>query len=132
MDDEWDDTEGDFQGDVEEMCAMLADKGLSATDLVVGSAVAQFIQTDEKLAKLLDNRRMEFGQIAPRKLKPGVAWLGRLNFGGFDLDIFVVRETYVDESGVTQRFFPPQRAPWSPLRTAAYDVCPDYPAGAGQ
>lgn len=108
--DEWDDTDGDFFGDVEAMCADLAERGLPVTDLVVGSAVAQFILSNEKLAKLLDNRRMEFGRLAPEIRSPGVSWLGRLNFGGFDLDIFVVRETYVDDAGKTQYYFPTKSA----------------------
>lgn len=103
----WDAAGGDFKADVEAMAGDLLDRGLPATDLVVGTAVGQFIQSDEKLAKLLDNRRMEYGQLAPRLTNyPGVAWLGRLNFGGVDLDIYVVRETVVDEKGVTQRLFP--------------------------
>lgn len=108
--DEWDDVNGNFLGDVEAMCADLAERGLPATDLVVGSAVAQFIQSNDKIAKFLDNRRMEYGRIAPELRSPGVAWLGRLNFGGFDLDIFVVRETYVDDNGATQRYFPTKSA----------------------
>ncbi|WP_050697993.1 major capsid protein [Anaeromassilibacillus senegalensis] len=103
----WDAAGGDFKADVEAMTGDLLDRGLPATDLVVGTAVGQFIQSDEKLAKLLDNRRMEYGQLAPRLTSyPGIAWLGRLNFGGVDLDIYVVRETVVDEKSVTQRLFP--------------------------
>lgn len=110
VDDEWDDTTGDFWGDVETMCTLLADRGLPAADLVVGSTVGQYIQSNEVAAKRLDNRRMEYGNIAPKITTPGVAWLGRLNFGGFELDIFSVRETYVDDSGTTQRFFPAKSA----------------------
>ncbi len=108
--DEWDDASGDFWSDVEAMCADLAERGLPATDLIVGSAVSQFIQSDTTAAKRLDNRRMEYGRIAPELRTPGVSWLGNLNFGGFDLDILVVRETYVDDSGTTQRFFPTKSA----------------------
>ncbi len=106
----WDDAGGDFWADVEAMCDDLSQRGLPATDLVVGSAVGQFIQADETAMKRLDNRRMEYGQIAPRNLSPGVSWLGRLNFSGFDLDIFVVRETYEADNGTIQRFFPTKSA----------------------
>lgn len=103
----WDSPDGDFMSDVEAMAGDLLDRGLPAADLVVGTAAGQFIQSDEKLAKLLDNRRMEYGQLAPRLAAyPGTAWLGRLNFGGVDLDIFANRETVVDEKGVTKRLFP--------------------------
>ncbi|MEN6437027.1 MAG: major capsid protein [Syntrophobacter sp.] len=108
--DEWDDTLGDFWGDVEAMCGLLADRGLAVADLLLGTTAANFVLSDEVIAKKLDNRRMEFGQIAPRITTPGVAWLGRLNFSGFELDIFSIRETYVDNAGVTQRFFPAKSA----------------------
>ena len=106
----WDSPGGDFWADVEAMCADLADRGLAATDLVVGSAVGNFILDDEKAMKRLDNRRMEFGQYAPRIESPGAAWLGRLNFGGFELDIFSVRESYVDVDGTSKLFFPAKSA----------------------
>lgn len=107
--DEWDAT-GDFWGDVAAMCGELADRGLEASDLVVGSAVAAWILSDETIQKKLDVIRMELGSIAPRITTPGVAWLGRLNFEGFELDIFSVRETYVDNAGTTQRYFPTDSA----------------------
>jgi hypothetical protein len=106
---EWDNA-GDFMGDVGAMCESLEERGLPATDLVVGSDVGKFILSNETLQKLLDNRRMEYGTIAPKNLTPGVSWLGKLNFSGFELDVFSVRETYVDESGVTQRYFPAKSA----------------------
>ncbi len=106
---EWDNG-GDFWKDVQTMCEDLADRGLPATDLVVGTEVAHFILEDEKAVKRLDNRRMEFGNIAPKNLTAGVTWLGRLNFGGFELDIYVVRETYVDDEGSIQRYFPTKSA----------------------
>ena len=80
-------------------------------DLVVGTSVGQFIQEragtkDDPLHLLLDNRRMEWGQLNPRMAYPGVAWLGTLNFGGIPLDIYVVRETVVNESGAVTPLFP--------------------------
>lgn len=108
--DEWDDTLGNFWGDVETMCGLLADRGLVVADLLLGTTAANFVLSNKIIAEKLDNRRMEFGQIAPRITTPGVAWLGRLNFSGFELDIFSIRETYVDDTGVTQRFFPAKSA----------------------
>lgn len=108
--DQWDDTNGDFWGDVEAMCGLLADRGLAIADLILGSTAANFVLSDEGIQKRLDIGRAEFGQLAPRITTPGVAWLGRLNFSGFELDIFSVRETYVDGAGATQRFFPAKSA----------------------
>lgn len=106
----WDAEGGDFWGDVEAMCGLLADRGLAVADLILGSTAANFVLSNETIAKRLDNRRMEFGSISPKITTPGVSWLGRLNFSGFELDIFSVRETYVDDAGVTQRFFPAKSA----------------------
>ncbi len=97
--------------DVQVMAENLLDRGLPAMDLVVGTSVGQFIQEragtkDDPLHLLLDNRRMEWGQLNPRMAYPGVAWLGTLNFGGIPLDIYVVRETVVNESGAVTPLFP--------------------------
>lgn len=105
----WDDTGGNFWGDVEAMCGELEYRGLPAADLVVGSAVGQFISSEETAAKRLDNRRMEFGEFDPKKYGPGVSWLGKLNFTGIELDIFIVRETY-KLNGVRYRYFPTKSA----------------------
>ena len=101
----WDTTGGDWKGDVSAMVNDLLDRGLPATDLVVGTDVAAFIQSDEATLKLLDNRRAEYGRLAPQVRYPGVVWIGNLNFDGTDLDIFSVRETVVDKTG-TVRLFP--------------------------
>ncbi len=108
--DEWDDTTGNCFGDVYAMCVKLAERGLPAVDLVVGSSVASFFRTNEAIQKLLDNRRSEFGTLAPKIAMPGVTWYGRINFDGFELDIWVVNETYVDFAGITQKFFPEKSA----------------------
>lgn len=106
----WDDADGDFWADIAAMCEVLAERGLPVTDLIVGTAVGELIQFDEKVMKLLDNRRMEYGHMAPTVRHPGVVWIGHLNFRGFDLDIYVVRETYVDDAGQTQLLFPANSA----------------------
>lgn len=100
----WDATGGDFEGDVAAMCHDLLDRGLDAADLVIGTDVANFIQSDEKLLKKLDNRRADYGRLAPKVRYPGVVWIGNLNFDGVDLDIFSVRETYVDGKNVIRQF----------------------------
>ncbi len=106
----WDDPLGDFWSDVEIICEALYERGITATDLVVGSRVGQFLTADEKLAKLLDNRRMEFGLVKPEIKSPGVTWLGNINLNGFNLDIFISHETYMDDEGTSQYYFPPKGA----------------------
>ncbi len=102
----WNLAAGDFFGDVTAMCQSLSMRGLEAADLVLGSTAAAEIVKIELVQKLLDNRRMEFGNIAPAVRYPGVAWLGVLNFGGFRLDVWSVYETFENEAGVTTPYFP--------------------------
>lgn len=102
----WNASGGDFFGDVTAMCQSLAMRGLAAEDLVLGSTASAEIMKLELVQKLLDNRRIEIGSLAPTIQYPGVAWLGKLNFGGFSLNIWSVFQTYEDASGNTTPYFP--------------------------
>lgn len=109
----WDDSLGNLWSDIETMCEALYERGITATDLVVGNIVGQFLTSDEKLSKLsklLDNRRMEFGIVKPEIKSPGVTWLGYININGFKLDVFVSRETYLDDAGISRYYFPAKSA----------------------
>lgn len=109
-DNQWDAAGGDMLGDVMAMCDLLMERGLSATDLVIGGEVASFIRDNATLQGLLDNRRYELGSIKPQEMYPGVAWMGQLNFSGYLLDVWVVRETYVNDLGATTLYFPTDAA----------------------
>lgn len=105
------DNGGSWMDDVSAAAQDLADEGRPVSDLVVGSDVAQFILKDEKTHKLLDNRRIEIGTVDPRWQGNGVAYLGRLNFSGFDLDIFSYRGVYEDpDTGKIARHIDPDMA----------------------
>jgi hypothetical protein len=107
----WNGTNGDFFGDVEAMCWSLSQDGLPAADLILGSQVAGCIADMEKVGRLLDNRRMEFGGLAPRiENYAGVAHLGSLVFGGFQLNLLNVLHTYEDDDGIVKPYFPPTSA----------------------
>ncbi len=103
----WNSSAGNFFGDVRAMCKMLARRGLAVADLVLGSQTADFVSNDPKVQKLLDNRRMEYGNLSPELTRyPGVAFMGRLNFGGFLLNLFDVSESYANEAGEDTPYFP--------------------------
>lgn len=70
----------------------------SADDLVVGANVAELILKDKWVQKMLDNRRIELGDVHPEWQQMGVNHLGKLNFGGHYLDIFVYEATYDERS----------------------------------
>ncbi|MCD7918637.1 MAG: major capsid protein [Clostridiales bacterium] len=79
------------------VCAQLSDMraaGRDATDLIVGPNVADIILTDKWAWKMLDNRRAELGELDPRWQQAGITRIGKLNFGGHDLEIFTYEGTY--------------------------------------
>lgn len=108
----WNAAEGDFFGDVVAMCRMLSKRGLKAADLVLGTDVASAVLDMEKVQRLLDrNSGIIIGHIDQELSKyDGVVYMGTLNFGGFKLNLISVDETYEDENGSEQKYFPADSA----------------------
>jgi GNAT superfamily N-acetyltransferase len=104
----WSADEGDFFGDVKAMCRMLSRRGLPAADLVLGTDVADCILNMEKVQKLLDrNSGIIIGTIDQElSAYDGVVYMGTLSFGGFRLNLISVDETYMNEAGAEQKYFP--------------------------
>lgn len=105
---------GSWYNDVCAQAASLLDSGREVADLVVGGEVADLIQSDPWVVTMLDNRRIDMGQIDPRWQENGVVRLGALNFGGVVLEIFTYRGSYQekDKTGklVTRGYFPAKGA----------------------
>lgn len=103
----WNGANGDRFSDIKAMCRLLSRRGLPAVDLVLGGEVAEDFTNDEKVQRLLDNRRMDYGSLSPELTQyPSVAFMGRLNFGGYTLNLFEVNESYEDDNGREQLYFP--------------------------
>jgi hypothetical protein len=69
------------------------------------------IQEDKWAWKRLDIRRSELGEMDPRWQENGVTRIGKLNFGGHDLEIFCYEGTYEERNAktralTTQNYFP--------------------------
>lgn len=92
-------TVGNWYEDIYQMAAFLKRRGLPATDLLVSGDVGSFLMEDPWVIRMLDNRRVEMGRIAPSELTEYVTHLGTFNFKGRNLDILVSEGTYEDESG---------------------------------
>lgn len=92
-------TVGNWFEDIYKMVAFLKRKGRPATDLLVGADVGSFLMEDPWVLRMLDNRRVEMGRIAPTELTEYVTNLGAFNFKGRTLDILVCEGTYEDEKG---------------------------------
>lgn len=108
----WNVADHDIRGDVKGMCRMLSSRGLQAADLVVGADVADVIYSDKALREDLNTHSgFMFGTISEQLSKyDGVVFMGRLNFGGYLLNVITADHTYVDEAGHTQTYFPAKSA----------------------
>lgn len=97
-----------FYADIKNMCRMLSKRGLRAADLVIGSDVADAILGMTAIKELLDrNSGIIVGTIQQElSAYDGVVYMGTLNFGGFRLNVICVDETYVDDNGAEQKYFP--------------------------
>lgn len=106
--DKWNADGGDFFGDVKAMCRLLSRRGLAAADLLLGSDAADAVLNLEKLQKLLDrNSGIITGTIRQTlSAYDGVAYMGTINFGGFELNLISVDEEYMDDNGKTAKYFP--------------------------
>lgn len=92
-------TPGNWYYDVIQMIKMLTFRGNPATDLVVSNDVGNFLMEDPWVQFMMDNRRADYGSINPEALTEYVISLGRFNFGGRVLEIFVNDGTFEDADG---------------------------------
>ena len=95
----WDATGGKILKDLEAMIRMLTKRGLRASDLVCSPDVADTIINDAAGQKLLDNRRIEIGNVEPELLPDGAAIVARLNVLGRIISVISYDLTYTDDEG---------------------------------
>ncbi len=101
-----DDTAADILGDLYQMIRMLTTKGNNATEVLLGSDVADVLLKNTTIQKLMDLERYNVGNIAPAELPQGAARLGRLNVRGRVIDLLTYDGTYIDEAGEVKSFVP--------------------------
>ena len=92
-------TPGNWYWDIVQMIKMLTRRGRPATDLVVANDLGGFLMEDPWIQYMMDNRRADYGAINPEALTEYVVSLGRFNFGGRRLEIFVNDGTFEDQNG---------------------------------
>lgn len=91
--------------------------GRQVTDLVVGSDVASMILSDPWVKDMLNNRRIELGEINPQWQPAGVTRLGAINFDGMMLEIFCYKGTY-QERTIKNKKFVRTTVPYFPAKGA--------------
>lgn len=99
-------TIGSWYYDICNMRKMLTKRGMPATELLVAGDVGEFLLEDIWIQKALDNRRMEFGRIAPTELTEYITELGTFNFMGRNLTILISDGTFEDEKGNDVPYIP--------------------------
>ncbi|WP_105302694.1 major capsid protein [Anaerolactibacter massiliensis] len=98
----------DFFDVVRKMAAPLKKRGLPHDKFVMGAEVGEIFFNNEKIQKLLDNRRIVVGDINIQDLN-GVTFYGTLNVPGVGpVDFYSYDQTYVDLDG-TEKFFVPTK-----------------------
>lgn len=92
----WGTADADVIGNLSDWSEQITDGGCPAPDMaIVGKKVVKALREDEKLYKLLDNRRMEFGNLGSTTSLPGVKRIGYLADPGVDL--YYYGEKYLDD-----------------------------------
>ena len=88
----------DILGQLSAVARDMRKDGINPDMLILGSDAADMILRNERYLKLLDNRRVEIGEIKFSELEDGVNYLGRINVPGASFDIYSYEEYYPDET----------------------------------
>ena len=88
----------DVLGQLEDLARGLRKDGINPDMLILGTSAAKALLANEKMLKLLDNRRVEIGEIKPGELGNGVGYLGRIIVPGVSFDLYTYEEWVPDEN----------------------------------
>jgi hypothetical protein len=88
----------DILGQLGVLAEELQKFGVNPDMLILGSAAAKAIMSNEKILKLLDIRRVEIGEINPAQLEGGVRYIGRVVTPEVTLDLYSYAEWYPDDT----------------------------------
>lgn len=96
----------DILGDLYAMRQAVRKTGNPANILLVSSDVANVIMNNNPIYKMLDNRRIEIGQIAPLALGDGAVEICKLNVKGAWISVVMYDETYEADNGDDTPYLP--------------------------
>ena len=93
--------------DLHLMIQMLTSKGNNATEVLLGSDVADVLMKNTGIKEIMDLQRFNVGNIDPVALPQGAARLGTLNIRGRKIDLLTYDGTYIDEeTGAVTSYVP--------------------------
>jgi hypothetical protein len=99
------------------------DSGVNPTDVVFGEDACAAFLADTKILALLDNRRIDMGQINPRQLPNGVSYIGHINAPNLSVDLWSYAEWYLDEDTGVETPMVPAAKVWMGSSLAANTKC---------
>ena len=95
-DNKWGGSKADIMGNLGDWVDTVLHGGFANADtLIMGKAAKKAFFNDATVQKMLDNRRMNMGEIAPRDLPNGVRYLGHLTDPS--LELYSYGEVYYDD-----------------------------------
>lgn len=95
-DKKWGGSKADILGNLGDWVDKVLHGGFANTDtIIMGKAAKKAFFNDATVQKMLDNRRMNMGEIAPRDLPNGVRYLGHLTDPS--LELYSYGEVYYDD-----------------------------------
>lgn len=95
----WASADADIIGDCAAIALSMKQRGLAATDVILGTEAADALLNNEKIQKLLDNRNYNIGTIDPTEQFDDAVLLAQLNCKGHKLNFIQYTGTYQAEDG---------------------------------
>lgn len=93
---QWGKSAAKISDNLEDWADKVLTNGFANVDMaIMGKTALRNFLADEKISKMLDNRRVEMGLIHPRDLPNGVKYVGHLNSP--NIDIYTYAEVYLDD-----------------------------------
>ncbi|MBQ3396913.1 MAG: major capsid protein, partial [Synergistaceae bacterium] len=86
----------DIMGQLRDIAQEMRKDGVNPDMLILGSSAANMLMQNERYLKLLDNRRVEIGEIRPGELEKGIGYLGRMIVPGAMFDLYTYEEWVPD------------------------------------
>jgi hypothetical protein len=84
----WTAANANIFGDLEAIVRQAVDNNTPVTEIAAHYSVIDLIRRDEEILKLLDNRNVIIGEIAPKELPDEVSYFGKLILAGRSIDIY--------------------------------------------
>lgn len=110
-DDVWGGNDSAILANIEAWAQILSEQGYVAADLLLDIKAAALYRADSDILALLDNRRVEMGQLEMQRLKQmRASWLGQLDAVGVNVNVYCYFGGYETAESTFSRYMDDNRA----------------------